>query len=278
MRVRVSTGIRATSSISSVSRPSSSSTRVSMWITCLGLGLGLELGLGLGLGLVLRLGLALGLGWDVRVRLLSVRGYHGGGAVHLDVRCARAEDLHKRAWVRLGRDRVRVKLRLTLRLRLEGRVRSRRHEPGPSATTESGSHSSGTTWSAARSWGSSRNAGRLPSCLASDDSSPTSVSWIECWALRLWGGAAAFRGRSVPPSSAHVKRLARSTLTSKRKANAMRYGWSLITTLSRRSSESVALIGCSFRQKTTDTTYHHRSCSLCTSVPQCAPRLKRAAQ
>ena len=156
--------------------------------------------------------------------------------MHLDVRCARAEDLHKRAWVRLGRDRVRVKLRLTLRLRLEGRVRSRRHEPGPSATTESGSHSSGTTWSAARSWGSSRNAGRLPSCLASDDSSPTSVSWIECWALRLWGGAAAFRGRSVPPSSAHVKRLARSTLTSKRKANAMRYGWSLITTLSRRSS------------------------------------------
>ena len=103
------------------------------------------------------------------------------------------------------------------------------NEPGPSATAESGFHSSGTIWSAARSCGSSRNAGRLPSwcgalgqptklfgLVTSDDSSPTAVSWMECWTPRLCACAAALRGRSSPPqSSAHVERLASSTLTSK---------------------------------------------------------------
>ena len=88
------------------------------------------------------------------------------------------------------------------------------NEPGPSATTESGFHSSGTIWSAARSCGTSPNAGRLPICVVSDDSISTAVSWTP----RLWSNAVALRVH--PPSSAHVERLVSNTLTSKRRANA----------------------------------------------------------
>eukprot|EP00964_Phaeocystis_antarctica_P060372 scaffold36006_cov47-Phaeocystis_antarctica.AAC.2 len=98
------------------------------------------------------------------------------------------------------------------------------NEPGPSATTESGFHSSGTIWSAARSCGTSPNAGKLPICVVSDDSSSAAVvsddssSAAVSWTPRLWANAAALRGH--PPSSAQVERLASSTLTIKRRANA----------------------------------------------------------